>query len=47
LLSSEYQVYGIWGCRYIEDEGADSSKMFVPIYQTVWCHITKDCVLSY
>jgi len=47
LLSSEYQDYGIWDYRYIEDEVADSSKMFVPIYQTVWYHITKDSVLIF
>ena len=21
--------------------------MFVPVYQTVWCHITEDCVLIF
>lgn len=25
-----------------EIEAAPSSKMFVPIYQTTWCHIPKD-----
>jgi hypothetical protein len=29
--------------RRLNIKAADSSKMLVPIYQTVWCHIAEDC----